>query len=254
MYPSHAAQRGALAHDRQPRWTTRADSACDTQSGPYFDIFTLPRSAPKPAGTPSGTEAYYSFDYGNIHFVCLDSYDSSRSPSGDMMTWLENDLMATEQPWIVAFWHHPPYTKGSHDSDSEDQLEEMREVALPILESYGVDLVMSGHSHSYERSMYLHGHYGRSSTLESSMIIDDGDGRPDGDGSYQRAQSSSEGAVYVVAGSSGKTSDADLDHAAMYISLLALGSVVIDVDGPTMDVRFLDDEGAVRDWFSVVKP
>src|SRR5262245_28398479 len=51
-----------------------ADSA--TQSGPYYDIFTLP-SAAEAGGTASGTEAFYSFDYGRIHFVCLDSYESS---------------------------------------------------------------------------------------------------------------------------------------------------------------------------------
>ena len=44
-----------------------------TQTGPYYDIFTLP-TAGEAGGVPSGTEAYYSFDRGNIHFVCLDSY------------------------------------------------------------------------------------------------------------------------------------------------------------------------------------
>jgi len=37
-------------------------------------------------GLASGTEAYYSFDYGNIHFIVLDSFETSRSPTGAMMT------------------------------------------------------------------------------------------------------------------------------------------------------------------------
>ncbi|MFT5106174.1 MAG: 3',5'-cyclic AMP phosphodiesterase CpdA [Verrucomicrobiales bacterium] len=65
-----------------------------------------------------------------------------------MASWLENDLASTTQEWIFAFWHHPPYTKGSHNSDIEINLVQMRESFLPILESYCVDLVLGGHSHS----------------------------------------------------------------------------------------------------------
>lgn len=227
-----------------------ADSA--TQSGPYYDIFTFP-TAGEAGGVPSGTEAYYSFDYGNIHFVCLDSYDSDRSRGGAMLTWLENDLSATTSQWLIAFWHHPPYSKGSHDSDSESGLRDMRQNALPILESYGVDLVLGGHSHSYERSYFLHGHYGSSTTLTDAMILDRGNGREGGGGAYAKPATSTEGAVYIVAGSSGKVSSADLDHPAMTVNLLELGSVVIDVDGARMDVVFLDETGAERDSFTIRK-
>ena len=140
-------------------------ASSSSQTGPYYDIFTLPRSG-EAGGVASGTEAYYSFDYGNIHFVCLDSYDASRSPTGAMLTWLQNDLAANTKDWLIAFLHHPPYTKGSHNSDTESELIEMRQNALPILESHGVDLVLSGHSHSYERSFLLDGHYGTSGTLD----------------------------------------------------------------------------------------
>ena len=89
-----------------------ADSA--TQSGPYYDIFTLPKNA-QAGGLASGTEAYYSYDVGNVHFICLDSDDTDRSTSGPMMAWLDEDLAATTQQWIIAYWHHPPYSKGSHN-------------------------------------------------------------------------------------------------------------------------------------------
>src|SRR5437868_6505050 len=58
-----------------------------TQSGVYYDIFTLPTRA-QAGGVASGTEAYYSFDYANIHMVCLDSHDSDRSPESAMAQWL----------------------------------------------------------------------------------------------------------------------------------------------------------------------
>jgi len=228
-----------------------ADSG--TQSGPYYDIFTLPRNG-EAGGIASGTEAYYSFDYGNIHFIVLDSFDSDRSPFGAMLTWLQADLATTTQDWVIAYWHHPPYSKGSHDSDSDGGLVDMRENALPVLEAGGVDLVLSGHSHSYERSFLIDGHYGSSGTLVPSMVVDGGDGRETGDGAYQKpGPVAHEGAVYTVAGSSGKTSGGSLNHPAMFISLNVLGSVVLNVDGNRLDTTFLESTGAVRDTFTMLK-
>lgn len=220
-----------------------------SQSGPYYDIHTFPRAG-EAGGTPSGTEAYYSFDYGHIHFVCLDSYDSDRSSNGAMATWLQNDLASTTQEWLIAFWHHPPYSKGSHDSDSETALVEMRERFLPILEDYGVDLVLSGHSHSYERSMLINGHYGHSSSFDSSMVVDGGTGDPSGDGAYAKVPADPVGgSVYAVAGSSGKITSASLDHPIMVANLVELGSMVLDVDGAVLDAYFLNEQGVVRDHF-----
>jgi hypothetical protein len=60
-------------------------AASITQSGVYYDIFTLPTMG-QAGGLMSGTEAYYSFDYGNVHYVCLNSQDTDRSPNGAMLT------------------------------------------------------------------------------------------------------------------------------------------------------------------------
>lgn len=227
----------------------------NTESGPFYNIFTLPRNA-EAGGVASGTEAYYAFDFANIHFICLNSHDIDRSQNGPMLQWLTQDLANNSQDWTIAYWHHPPYTKGSHDSDRETQLIQMRENALPILESNGVDLVISGHSHSYERSFLLDQHYGMSGTLDSSMILDGGDGRLDGDGNYAKATVGSaahEGTVYVVAGSSGKTSGGSLNHPAMFISRRMLGSVVLDVDGDQLDLTFLDKNANRQDYFTMIK-
>jgi hypothetical protein len=230
-----------------------ADSA--SQSGPYFDIFTLPKNG-EAGGLASGTEAYYSFDYANIHFICLESFETDRSPGGPMLTWLQNDLASTTQPWVIAFFHHPPYSKGSHNSDTEIELREMREHALPILENAGVDLVLSGHSHSYERSFLIDGHYGTASTFNASMKKDGGSGRVDGTGAYRKptyGQAPHEGAVYAVAGSSGQTSGGLLNHPAMFISLNSLGSMVLDVSGNRLEAAFLDSSGIRRDYFTMLK-
>ena len=238
-------------------------AASITQSGAYYDMFTLPTLG-QAGGLMSGTEAYYSYDYGNIHFICLDSEGTDRSVGSPMLTWLKNDLAATKQDWIISYWHHPPYTKGSHDSNTEKKCVEMRTNALPILEAGGADLNLTGHSHSYERSFLLDGHYGTQDTLTAKMKIDGGDGRPDGKGAYRKVTFGPgvhEGAVYVVAGSSGKVSNKSEksaargyhDHSAMLISLARLGSLVLDVDGNRLDATFLSETGERLDYFSIIK-
>lgn len=220
----------------------------------YYSIFTLPKSG-EAGGVASGTEDYYSFDFGNIHFICLDSMTSDRSANGPMLTWLRNDLSANLRDWTIAFWHHPPYSKGSHDSDTDVELVQMRQNALPILEDYGVDLVLCGHSHSYERSYLLDGHYGTSGTLTSAMIKEAGSGREDGGGVYEKpaGAASHQGAVYVVAGSSAKISGGLLNHPAMFLSLNRLGSMVVDINGNRLDAKFITDTGTTSDYFSIVK-
>ncbi len=241
-----------------------------TESGPYYDNFTLP-SAGQAGGVASGTEAYYSFDYANVHLVVLNSFDASRAPGGDMLTWLALDLAATDQDWIFVYWHHPPYSKGSHNSDdpadSNGRLVEMRENVLPILDDYGVDLVLCGHSHVYERSFLLDGHYGYSSTLVQSMTVDGGDGRETGDGAYLKLPrgpvpypDAGDGIVFTVAGTGGSSYGGTLDHPVMVVSLRELGSVVLDVDGGRLDAIFLDSACAdpnctasIRDQYTMIK-
>ena len=226
-----------------------------TNTGPYFDIFTLPKAG-EAGGVASGTEAYYSFDYANIHFICLESFETSRSPTGPMVTWLQRDLAANRQPWTIVFFHHPPYSKGSHDSDLETELIQMRKNVVPILENYGVDLVLAGHSHAYERSFLLDGHYGASTTFTADMKKDGGSGRPDGSGEYLKPtywMAPHEGTVYAVAGTSGKVAPGALNHPAMYVSQSVLGSMVLDIEGNRLDASFIDSTGARRDRFSIVK-
>jgi hypothetical protein len=245
--------------------TAQATAFVDTY--PYFDIYTLP-TAGEAGGVASGTEHYYSFDYGNIHFIALDSMTANRAvddpntaginEDGPMATWLRSDLQSTTARWIICFFHHPPYTKGSHNSDTEAPLVEMRQNFLPILEEGGVDLTLAGHSHIYERSFLLDGHYGLSSTLTPAMKLNAGDGRPTGSGPYIKPLNGSiahKGAVYATAGSSGQVGgkQADFPLPAHYISLLNLGSLVLDVDGTRLDATFIKEDGTTPDTFTIIK-
>ena len=232
------------------------------ETGPYYEAHILP-TAGEAGGEPSGTEAYYSFDYGHVHFIVMDSMDSDRTPGSAMLTWLQADLAATSQEWLIAYWHHPPYSKGTHDSDSAadsgGRLTDMRENVLPILEAGGVDLVLAGHSHGYERSFPLEGAYGYGSRpnfatpalgtlLANGNIVDTGDGDPSGDGAYQN------GTVYVVAGHGGQSVGGLGGHPVMLVFEAAFGSVLLDIDGRTLTLRNLRADGAITDVFSMEQP
>jgi hypothetical protein len=223
----------------------------------HLKSFTLPTRG-EAGGIASGTELYYSFDYANIHLVCLDSFLSDNSPAGAMVTWLKADLEATEKDWIIAYWHHPPYSWGTHSSDAEYFLSDMREHVVPVLEDYGVDLVLTGHSHNYERSFLLNGHYGPSETLRPEMILDGGGGGADGTPPYRKPAGglgANRGAVYAVCGCSGQGGlDEDYSrHPAMAVNHGGFGSMILDVDGLRLSARFLRPSMAVDDAFVIEK-
>lgn len=232
-------------------WITRGNH--ELFEDVYYDTFTLPTQG-EAGGVPSGTEAYYSWDYANVHFVCLDSFATSRAKGDAMYTWLESDLAATEQEWIIAYWHHPPYSKGQHNSDAEIQSVEMRQNFIPLFEEYGVDLILTGHSHSYERSFLLDGHHGFSYEFDPSMAKDPGDGWELGDGAYVKAPGPKAGAVYCVAGSAADVRPGAFDHPVMVMADSILGTLVIDVEGSRIDVAFVGVDGVVPDRFTLLGP
>jgi len=221
--------------------------------GPYYDAYICPTRG-EAGGLASGLEAFYSFDYGRAHFICLDSHDLDRRPTGMMAQWLKADLEYTQQDWIIAYFHHPPYTKGSHDSDREKQLIEMRTHIMPVLESGGVDVVLTGHSHIYERSMLMDGAYANP-TVAENVILNDGDGDPAGDGPYRKSAGihPNEGAVQVVAGHGGTTVRRKGTMPVMRKIIVEHGSVLIDIAGDTLTGIMLNKYGERRDLFSIVK-
>ena len=231
-----------------------ATSKGTTGVGPYYDAYVVPRYA-EAGGLASGTEAYFSFNWANIHFICLDSHDLDRKPGGAMAKWLKADLEKAKADWIVAFWHHPPYTKGSHDADKEKDLQEMRRHILPIAEAGGVDLVLTGHSHIYERSMLIDGSYNETNQAADNFVFDDGDGDPNGDGAYRKSEGihPHQGTVQIVAGHAGQSLGRKGTVPLMKRTIMEFGSVMVDVDGDTLTGKMINKSGKVRDVFSMVK-
>ncbi|WP_435895719.1 metallophosphoesterase [Oceaniferula spumae] len=228
----------------------------NTGVGPFYDAYINPTQG-EAGGVPSGKESYYSYDYGRAHFIVLNSHDLDRRPTAAMAQWLREDLAKTstgKSDWIIAFWHHPPYTKGSHDSDKEHQLIEMRQHIMPILESGGVDLVLTGHSHIYERSMLIDGAY-ETPTVAENKVLDDGDGDVTGDGAYQKSPGlkPNQGTVQVVTGHGGTGLRRKGYSPVMKRSMVIHGSSLVHISGDTMKALMLDSEGNILDRFYIEK-
>jgi hypothetical protein len=220
-----------------------------TTNFPYFSIFSMPQNG-ESGSVASGTPKYYSFNYGNVHFISLDSYGTSNAPGSAMYTWLNNDLAANTQRWTVAYFHHPPYTKGSHNSDTAIELKDMRTNIIPLLESYHVDVVLSGHSHNNERSYLIKGHYGIATTFTSAMKISASNNTFVKTPPY-------DGTVYVVCGTGGGTSTGTqpgYPMPCMFFSNLSYAcSLVIDVSGDNLACKYLASSGAIVDQFTITK-
>ena len=118
---------------------------------PYRTLFALPRDGASPA-FPNNAERFYSFDFGPVHFVSLDTEAAflSTTRRQEQLAWLAEDLAnAQSQPWRIVFFHRPPYSSGAeHGSDVA-----IRQAVGPILERYRVQVVLNGHEHSYERTV-----------------------------------------------------------------------------------------------------
>ncbi len=86
---------------------------------------------------------YYSFVRGPITFVALDTNRLDRR----QVEWLSETLACSTTPWQVVYMHHPPYSSGRHGSDLR-----VRRAIESIVVRAGVELVLAGHDHNYERT------------------------------------------------------------------------------------------------------
>ncbi|EPX58680.1 hypothetical protein D187_003878 [Cystobacter fuscus DSM 2262] len=195
------------------------------QGQPYFDNLYLPTSQ-------RGGEYYYSFDWGFVHFVAIDSNCAIGLSSADRCTfeaqqqWVEEDLAASTAPWKIVFFHHPPWSSGDHGS----QLKMRREFS-PLFEKYGVDLVLTGHDHNYERTHPMRGN--------------------------EVAPSGATDPVYLVVGSGGaklrELSIASKPSWSVLRNNSDHGYLDVRVEGGTLTAQMLTPSGKVMDSFTLTK-
>ena len=174
-----------------------------------------------------------------------------------MLRWLQKDLAASKQPWQIALFHHPPYSRGSHNSDdssdSKGRMTQVRESVIPILEQGGVDLVITGHSHMYQRSHLLDCHYESSDKLRADSL--QMPTQQNGRSVYQKpvGRIAHQGAIYAVVGASSKISGVPNKHPVMAIAAKKLGFMGVEISESKLDASYISNTGLSIDNFTILK-
>jgi uncharacterized protein YuzB (UPF0349 family) len=258
-------------------WQAPCNTDPNVQTGPYLNIIDPPTEG-EFGGVPSHKKLFYSFDRGDIHFVCLNSELGSgitqaynwiglnnfdTAFTSPMLEWLKQDLAATTKKWKIAFWHQMPYS-GQNDLTELSSFQlfciAMRTHANPILERYGVDLVLCGHDHNYQRSYLINNHYGYKADFDPSMMINGTSGNDAVNEAYIKYTNgpvAGKGTVYVVQGNSSEGNDiSPISHPAIYWGEACdtcYGSTFIEVNGDRLDGRYMTSNGVVRDQYTIKK-
>lgn len=150
---------------------------------------------------------YYRFTKGNVAFYSLNSNYMDQK----QLKWLEDELAKDTSDWKICFFHHPPYSSGGkHGSDKP-----LREVVEPIFVKYGVNVVLTGHDHFYERIKPQKGIYyfvsGAGGKLRSGDVRDNSaltDKAFDRDMSFMVAEVIDDQFYFQVVSRTGETVDA----------------------------------------------
>ena len=117
---------------RVPVYAAIGNHDAETQGGrPFEDLFVLP-----------GNERWYSFDLGDVHFVVLDTTQIG----AEQARWLDEDLAKADRTFTVVLGHHPAYSGALRGPSVAFQ-----DTFSPIIARHGVELVIAGHEHHYER-------------------------------------------------------------------------------------------------------
>ena len=182
----------------------------------YLKFFSLPDNG------PSGLkQEFYSFDYGDAHFVILNSRNNT-DPT--VKQWLEEDLQNTNKKWKFAVFHHPAFPAVD---DYKGIDESIRENWIPVLEEYDIDMVFVGHQHVYMRTKPLM----------------DGQIQPEG-----------EGIVYVMGNSGTKYYNLGPEKDYIVKQMAGISNYqVINIDGNTLTMTVRDANGQIIDSCTIVK-
>ncbi len=191
----------------------------------YKSQFNVPHNGPY-----YNNEAY-SYDYGNVHFVVLDSQLREKqkiNPNllNDEKVWLEKDLRQTTKEWKVVFWHKAPYSTRACRTN-----EAIKAAFNPILDKYHVDMVFNAHDHAYSRTYPIN-----NDSIVSSPLL---------------------GTVYVITGrSDAKYYDDNAPNvwdANFFDPQDMPNYIVVDVNGSRMEMKNYKMDGTLVDDYIIDK-
>jgi hypothetical protein len=219
--------------------------------GTYFNNFELPTKS-EGGGYPSWTEAYYSFEYGNAHFIVLDSFQLEH-PKSQMLTWLENDLKDTPKyRWKVVIIHNPIMSKFYKDgSYKKNLIEEQANLKLvPLFDKYAVDLVMHGHIHDYLRSMPINASNDDKNQSKTKKISEFSLKQAKQQGKFARGQ----GTIYIIAGTAGSAwHNEKKELHSDIVNITKAGSLLLKMNDKKLEGYYIGEEPKVLDRFMILK-
>lgn len=186
-------------------------------------------------------EEWYSFDYGNAHFVFLNDTTSEDSETTTQRDWLDANLGAVDRaktPWVFVTHHKGAYSCSTNHGSNVD----LREAWQPLFDKHHVDIVWNGHDHDYERSKPIRGF--KPGTTDAALA----EAGPNG------APVAESGTVYIVAAGAGAPLygvDTSCEHTHVIES--TRNYVIVDIVGRSLKVRAYRLDGTELDAFDYAK-
>ncbi|GGB41084.1 hypothetical protein GCM10011409_18250 [Lentibacillus populi] len=135
-------------------------AAVGNHEGPYHNNFHYHFHYPNDAiDNPLPPGSVYSFDYGDAHFMVLNTMDMGwddrqRESFNQQIEWLKHEVAKTDKKWKIVSIHKAIYSVGGHSADED--IFELREMLYPVFDELGIDVVLQGHDHTFMRSHQMY--------------------------------------------------------------------------------------------------
>jgi len=262
-------------HDKDKNKHPVADFTRNPGSLAYYTAMHLPLNGPEAPTTPTPTTgddkwvssfrtaagdrfprmANYSFDYGDGHFLCLDSNVYVDPTDVSLQAWIVKDLTGTDAAWKFVVYHHPAFNVGA-----DHYAEQHMRVLAPLFEQHGVHIVLHGHEHNYQRTRPL-----RFAPTDTTAATKIGSGKRLVPGTFTidrtfdgQARTVPNGVLYITTGAGGKhlydisanadpaqwlhPEDGNADYTARFVSDRH-SLTIVDMDAASLQLRQIDQWG-----------
>ena len=271
-------------HAKGPGGRPVADFTLHNDALAYFTNFHLPLNGPSPAqktpvvGDAAAIDHFaicagarypnmvnYSYDYADAHFLCLDSNIYVDPTDTGLQEWIAADLSNTDAAWKFVVYHHPAFNAGF-----DHYAEQHMRVLSPLFEKHGVDMLLHGHEHTYQRTRPFrfapNGVAGAKNVNSKNRLVPGKftiDTRFDG-----KTVTKPDGIIYITTGAGGKhlydpesnnnpkswlhPEDNNADYVARFVSDRH-SLTVFDMDASSLTMTQIDEWGNTIDRIRVTK-
>ena len=179
---------------------------------------------------------YYSFNYRNAHFIAL-STELNKDQEKEQLNFVKNDLLKTkankDTNWTIVFFHKPFYSGNS-------DITNMRKTYHPLFEDFGVDLVIQGHSHNYQRTYPLLYNEAR---ISQPIVAN----------KEQSQYKDPLGIIFVIAGTGGESLQPLHKLPFLASSYGGFGCMNVEIKDKSMTVEYYSDTNDTIDKFMITK-